>query len=98
MLDRIIEMASNEGDVVFDPFGGSGTTYMAAELKNRKWIGCELGSPDIIKERFELIDDEREILNKYRSNINSLFPEKVKKEREKRGIWTCESVKKTTQP
>lgn len=97
LLDRIIEMASNEGDIVFDPFGGSGTTYMAAELKNRKWIGCELGAPDIIKERFELINDEREILNKYRSDINSLFPEKVKKERQKRGIWTCDTAKKSTQ-
>ncbi|QOH80995.1 site-specific DNA-methyltransferase [Plesiomonas shigelloides] len=94
LLDRIIEMASQEGDIVFDPFGGSGTTYMAAELKNRKWIGCELGSPDIIMERFELIDEERNILNKYRSNINSLFPEKIKKERERRNLWTCESVKK----
>ncbi|MCM2357591.1 MAG: site-specific DNA-methyltransferase, partial [Geobacteraceae bacterium] len=27
LLDRIVEMASEEGDIVFDPFGGSGTTY-----------------------------------------------------------------------
>ena len=94
LLDRIIEMASNEGDLVFDPFGGSGTTYMVAELKGRRWIGCEIGSSDIIQNRFSLIDEEREILDGYRSSINALFPEKTKKEREKRGLWTCESVRK----
>jgi len=97
LLDRIIEMASNKGDVVFDPFGGSGTTYMVAELKGRRWIGCEIGPSDIIKERFSLIEDEREILNNYRKNINSLFPEKIRIGREKRGLWTCETVNKKKQ-
>lgn len=35
LLDRIVEMASEEGDIVFDPFGGSGTTYAVAEIKKR---------------------------------------------------------------
>lgn len=95
LLDRIIEMASNEGDVVFDPFGGSGTTYMAAELKRRRWIGVEIGSSDIIEQRFEMIDDEREILNSYRSKINTLFTEKTKGKRLQRGLWTCETVRKS---
>ncbi|TRY31041.1 site-specific DNA-methyltransferase [Aliiglaciecola sp. M165] len=94
LLDRIIEMASNKGDLVFDPFGGSGTTYMAAELKGRKWIGCEIGPSDVIQERFSLINDERKILDGYRKNINSLFPEKIRVEREKRGLWTCETIRK----
>lgn len=33
---------SNEGDTVFDPFLGSGTTLQAALLNNRKFIGCEI--------------------------------------------------------
>jgi site-specific DNA-methyltransferase (adenine-specific) len=94
LLDRIIEMASNEGDLIFDPFGGSGTTYMAAELKGRRWIGCELGPSDIIQNRFSLIDEERKILDGYRSSLNALFPEKLRKAREKKGLWTCESVQK----
>lgn len=93
LLDRIIEMASDEGDLVFDPFGGSGTTYMAAELKNRRWVGCELGPSEVIQQRFDVIDEERKILEGYRSQINNLFPEKVKKLREKKGLWTCETVK-----
>ncbi|CAG0911443.1 unnamed protein product, partial [Cyprideis torosa] len=76
LLDRIIEMASDEGDLVFDPFGGSGTTYMAAELKGRRWVGCEIGPTDVIQQRFDLIEEERKILQGYRSQINMLFPEK----------------------
>ena len=46
---------SNKGDIVFDPFMGSGTTAKMAELNNRKWIGCELSEEYcwIIKERLE---------------------------------------------
>lgn len=43
MLERIIALATNQGDIVFDPFGGSGTTYYAAEKLQRRWIGIELG-------------------------------------------------------
>lgn len=41
IFKRLIEMASNEGDVVLDPFIGSGTTAIASELLNRKWIGID---------------------------------------------------------
>lgn len=43
MLERIIAMASNPGQIVVDPFGGSGTTFYAAEKLHRYWIGSELG-------------------------------------------------------
>lgn len=93
LLDRIIELSTNEGDVVFDPFGGSGTTYMAAELKNRKWIGCEIGPTADIINRFDSIVEEKEHLEKYRENLNALFPPKILKKREEIGLWTCDSVR-----
>jgi len=43
MLERIIAMASNPGQVVIDPFGGSGTTFYAAEKLHRYWLGIEIG-------------------------------------------------------
>ena len=54
-LDHIISW-SNLGDVVFDPFMGSGTTAKMAMLNGRKFIGCEISKEycNIIKERLSL--------------------------------------------
>lgn len=41
VLDRIIKAASNPGEVVLDPFNGSGTTIVSAALLGRKYIGIE---------------------------------------------------------
>ena len=52
--DHIISW-SNEGDIVFDPFMGSGTTAKVAQMLNRRWIGTELSEDycKIIKDRLE---------------------------------------------
>ena len=41
LLERIITASSNEGDVVLDPFCGSGTTLHAAQKLRRRWIGLD---------------------------------------------------------
>ncbi|MDR0644016.1 MAG: site-specific DNA-methyltransferase, partial [Treponema sp.] len=41
LLERIINMASNEGDIVLDPFMGGGTTIAVADRLNRQWIGID---------------------------------------------------------
>ncbi|MDR2424750.1 MAG: hypothetical protein LBD59_08510 [Prevotellaceae bacterium] len=41
LLQRIIACASNEGDVVLDPFVGGGTTVAVADRLNRQWIGID---------------------------------------------------------
>jgi site-specific DNA-methyltransferase (adenine-specific) len=42
LLRQIILASSNEGELVIDPFLGSGTTAVAAEQLKRKWKGCDL--------------------------------------------------------
>jgi DNA modification methylase len=41
MLKRIIVASSNKGDLVLDPFLGSGTTAVVAKKLGRNWIGVE---------------------------------------------------------
>lgn len=45
LLDRVIAASSNAGDLVLDPFCGSGTTLVAAEAAGRQWVGIDI-SPD----------------------------------------------------
>ena len=91
LLDRIIEMSSNKGDVVFDPFGGSGTTYVVSELKERKWIGVEVGPTNGIIDRFNSIHEDRANLEAIRNDINALIPKKYYKKRVEKGLWTPET-------
>lgn len=48
LLDRIVQSSSNEGDLVVDPFVGSGTTVRVADILDRNWIGFDL-NPDYIE-------------------------------------------------
>lgn len=90
LLNRIISMASNEGDVVFDPFGGSGTTYAVAQLLNRKWIGCELGDCEIIKQRLINVGKDKKQLERIQNESKCLFTPQIIELRQKNGFWTCE--------
>lgn len=47
LLERIISLATNEGDCVLDPFCGSGTSLVAAQLLNRTAIGIDLSEDAI---------------------------------------------------
>ena len=42
LLQRIIKTSSDQGDIVFDPFCGCGTTIEAAHLEGRQWIGIDI--------------------------------------------------------
>jgi site-specific DNA-methyltransferase (adenine-specific) len=59
LLGRIIRACSNPGDVVLDPFGGSGTTLVVAKKLGRRWLGFEL-SPDYAARIQNRLDDAKE--------------------------------------
>lgn len=58
LLERIIKASSNEGDLVCDFFGGSGTTAAVAERLGRRWITCDIGKPAALVMRKRFIDQE----------------------------------------
>ncbi len=69
LYERIIQMSSNEGDIVLDPFAGCATTCVAAERLKRNWVGIDIWDKcsKVVLERMNkegLYTDER-------SNIQS---------------------------
>jgi site-specific DNA-methyltransferase (adenine-specific) len=67
LLNQIIKIASNKGDVVLDPFCGSGTTCVSAKLLERNFIGIDksIDAVNLAKSRLEeMIVTESELLNK----------------------------------
>lgn len=72
LMDRIISIASNPGSVILDPFGGSGTTFVAAELTGRRWIGSELHCDDIV-DRFNNLQGDSGHLREIQNDKNILF-------------------------
>lgn len=90
LLERIISMASNEGDLVFDPFGGSGTTFIVSEILNRRWIGTEIGPIDLIMDRFSNIFKEIFFISDIQASKNQLFLKQTVEQRKKNGHWLPE--------
>lgn len=67
LLERVLTISSNPGDLVADFFCGSGTTLAVAEKLGRRWIGCDLGRWAIHVTRKRLLGIENcrpfEVLN-----------------------------------
>ena len=53
LLERVISVSSNEGDLILDPFCGCGTLIHAAEKLKRQWIGIDIStfSAGLMRER-----------------------------------------------
>jgi site-specific DNA-methyltransferase (adenine-specific) len=96
LLDRVIRMASREGDTVLDPFGGSGTTYAVAEITGRKWIGMEIGPTDGIVKRLSPgnLALERRYWDEFRQDLNHLFPADVTALRRAADMWVPGNIPK----
>ena len=58
LLERVITASSEEGSLICDFFGGSGTTAAVAERLNRRWITTDIGKPSTLIMRKRFIDQE----------------------------------------
>lgn len=59
LLRKLVLASSNVGDLVIDPFLGSGTTAVVSEQLDRRWKGCDI-SPEYCQwaaERIEMVED-----------------------------------------
>lgn len=71
LLRRIIELASNPGDLVLDSFMGSGTTMVVAEKLSRRWIGCDInkGAIQTTIKRLQLIKEKWDSRDNFQEKI-----------------------------
>ena len=53
MLDRVVDMSTDPGDLVLDPFAGSGTTPAVCQKKDRRWLAIEIDFCPAIIARLE---------------------------------------------
>lgn len=58
LLERIILMSTDEGDIVLDPFSGTGTTAIAAKRLGRQYIGFELDPEYVSISESKLLQEE----------------------------------------
>ena len=57
LMDRIVRLFTRSGDLIVDPFAGSGTTLLAARNAERDYIGCDLSAKYVSKMRARLRAD-----------------------------------------
>ncbi len=67
LLDRLILLATDDNDIVFDPFSGTGTTAISAKRLSRKYIGLELDSDyvRISQEKLEHVEPNYKLGDTY---------------------------------
>lgn len=67
LIKRILELSTNEGDLVLDSFLGSGTTAAVAHKMGRRWIGIEMGDhcySHCLKRLKDVVDGEQSGISK----------------------------------
>ncbi len=78
LLDRIITMTTNKGDIVYDPFGGTGTTAITAKQLGRRYCISELSKEyvDISNNLLSNVDKNGELIRTSKEVSKNIIPKK----------------------
>jgi DNA modification methylase len=68
LIAEFLHLLTQEGDIVLDPFIGSGSTAVACKLLNRRYIGFEL-SPDYCQQAQTRLADVQPVLPLFFSSV-----------------------------
>lgn len=71
LLEQIINLCTDEGDAVLDPFCGSGTTLIAATLLNRVSVGIDISSEAVALTRQRLVAPTKTESNLLKNGVDS---------------------------
>lgn len=82
LIKKCILASSNPGDLVVDPFGGTGTTYAVAEAFKRKWLGSE-SNKNYCKTIAQRLNDKKHIARIAKDNDEDVAKERRNKLRGK---------------
>lgn len=77
LLQRIVAASTNEGDLIVDPFSGSGTTGLAANMHGRCFIGMDIETSylDLTIKRFQ--HQQQDMLDELANQPTALYPSKT---------------------
>lgn len=93
LLERIIEISTNEGDIVLDPFCGSGTTIVAAKRLYRKYIGFDI-NPSAIEITESRLKNPIKTTSALLKNGKKYYDTKNQKEKQILSNFDCDIVQR----
>lgn len=93
LLENILKIGSNEGDIIMDPFLGSGTCAVAAKLLNRNFIGFDISNNAISIARSRLEDPIKSESNLLKRGVH-LYDTKTEQEKRILSRYDCDIVQR----